>query len=181
MPGVAAEWFPGAAWDEDGEVFLAELRRRVDARGLVDVRPEDTTLHAWSEGLVIVLIEAPGLLRTEEKPTLEVVARYGGDDPWLMTGWETHGHLTDSCDPMDLAGVEPRPGRWRAALSTGSRPSSVDRWRGPTGGAGGVGPRSSGTPTPVSRCGALCPAGAGAGSPTASYGCASRVSSPLAV
>ena len=109
MPGVAAEWFPGAAWDEDGEVFLAELRRRVDARGLVDVRPEDTTVHAWSEGLVIVLIEAPGLLRTEEKPTLEVVARYGGDDPWLMTGWETHGHLTDSCDPMDLAGVEATP------------------------------------------------------------------------
>ena len=109
MPGVAAEWFPGEAGDADGEAFLAELRRRVGARGLVDARPEDTTLHAWSEGMVIVLIDVPGLQGTEEKPVLEVLARYGADDPGLMTGWETHGYLTDSYDPLDLGGVEATP------------------------------------------------------------------------
>ena len=104
-----AEWFPGGACDSDGEVFLAELRRRAGARGLVDARPEDTTLHAWSEGMVIVLIDAPGLHGTEEKPTLEVVARYGGVDPCLMSGWETYGYLADSCDPLDLGGMELTP------------------------------------------------------------------------
>jgi hypothetical protein len=102
------EWFPGEGGSADDEAFLAELRACADARGLVDATPDDTILHAW-EGTLVVLVAAPRLRHRPEQPTLEVIVQFGREPTTLCSGWETYGYLTDSCEPMDLAGVDLEP------------------------------------------------------------------------
>ena len=104
---TASEWFPGEGRNADDEAFLSELRACAEDRGLVDATPQDTSLHVWESALV-ALVAVPRLQEIPAQPTLEIVSdlRRGPD---LMCGWETDGYLTDSCDPLDLTGVEPTP------------------------------------------------------------------------
>lgn len=133
---MTADWFPGAGRSDADEAFLAAARAAVDADGLVDATPSDTSVVTW-EGVLLLLVELPGFQGTAAKPTLEVVWS-GSATAGLMCGCETYGYLVDDYGAMDLEGIEPTVealGRQAVAWFTTQLRRPVERatwstWRG---------------------------------------------------
>jgi hypothetical protein len=136
-PRAPSPWFPGTGRTEDEEAFLAALRTCAEADGLGDATPADTDLLAW-DGVLVLVVELPGVRDLRATPVLEVLVRLSGGEAGMSCGCE-YGHLGEDDEPMDLRGVERSPaalGRHAIDWFTGQLHRPVERatwstWRGP--------------------------------------------------
>jgi hypothetical protein len=109
MAGVTtAEWFPGEGRRADDEAFLARLRSRAGAEGLVDVVPESTWALEAS-GITAACVRPPGLPVGRPAPVLQVGLARPARERILLGAWETWGYVLDLPEIIDITHVSPTP------------------------------------------------------------------------